>query len=506
MENFAMNKNIAANISAVLLATALLSCQSEAMAQGFEVSSPRRIPTPNEAPAKDTAGSPPSSESAPLTKNGETRDRCRDAFFQYALPLKKIARHIPNTKFAAEVMALDADDCLAPQRRIALVKLLTKLLNEHDLNALVLVPEDGKNTERNLATDALIRGMKSALGPGQEKSLNIVRIPMQESGQSMTVDDLIKNIAMTFWTTRPSMIISALTAAEDSAAGSLAKDLAIPVVIVGPAPIDKRGTKTKKSQRIFRIFPDEGHLAATLAKTACNRVIKKAAIIRPSSPAAENFANLFETKFKSCGGLVATGGVYVNANFESVDLAIKEIAPALSTAPGSSAGTAAKAGLLILDDARVARHAAKAAKLNGLPAITLMGHHRWRSATIIEPFDPAFEMSFFVDYLGLNLANTSSLPQFPDPQTTWQAVWLATGTRAGQLASATFQAGSGYPRKNLHRVMATLPAPQDRFFGSKTFFMPNLEAWWPAFVFTITHGSIQANPTIDQGEAIPAKP
>ncbi len=502
MENLAMTKNI----SVALLATALLSAQPKAVAQGFDVSSPRRIPTPNEAPGKSNGGSTGSPESKLMANNGETRDRCRDAFFQYALPLKKIAQHTPNTKFAAEVMALDADDCLAPQRRIALVKLLTQLLNEHDLNALVLVPEESKNTEKNLATAALIQGMKAALGPNQEKSLNIVRIPMPEPGQSLTVDGLIKHIAKPFWTTRPSMIISALTSAEDSAAGSLAKELALPVVIVGPAPIEKRGAKTKKSPRIFRIFPDEAHLAATLAKTACNRIIKKVAIIRPSAPAAENFANLFETKFKSCGGLVATGGVYASANFESVDLAIKEIAPALTPAPGGSPGTAAKAGLLILDDARVARHAAKVAKMNGLTAITLMGHHRWRSATIIEPFDPAFEMSFFVDYLGLNPSNTNNLPQFPDPLATWQAIWLATGTRAGQLASATFHAGSGYPRKNLHRIMAAMPAPQDNFFGSKTFFMQNLEAWWPAFVFTITQGKIQANPTVDQGEAIQAKP
>ena len=447
------------------------------MAQGFEGSSPRRLPTPNEV----------------VPKEG-TRNPCREAFFQYGLPLKKIAKYVRGGTNVSEIMALDADDCLVPQRRIALVKLLTKLLNEHSNQALLLLPSDGANAEKNMANAALARGIADAIVTTQGKSLTTVRISLPEAGKTLTGDDLLRAIANQFWTTKPSLIISALNPTEDAAATSLANDFAIPVVLVGPPPPqDSDSSKKTKSKRIFRIFPDQAHLAATLAKTACSRGIKKLGILRPSTAESGAFAKSFESAFKLCGGLIATGGTYTTASFQSVDLAIKEIAPALTPTPGKSGGFAAKSGLLILDDARVARHAAKVAKLNGLTSTTLMGHHRWRSATIVEPFDPAFEQAFFVDYLGLNQSAGGSLPQFPDPQATWQAIWLATGRRAGQLASATFQAGSGYPRKNLHRIMATMPAPQDGFFESRTFFAANLEAWWPAFVFTITQGNLQVN-------------
>ena len=473
-------------------------------AQGFEGSSPRRLPTPNETHAGKVSVS----------------DRCRDAFFQYALPLKKIAKFIPAAKDAnkdaikdaTDVLDLDADDCVDPKRRTALVKILSKLLNEHERTALLIVPADGvnnnnnnnNNADRKLASDALERGIVSAIGPDLAKSLRTIHVAMTPGGKAIAVDDLLKAIAVDFWTTKPSLIFSAMPPSEDHLATALAMNLAIPVVLVGPASIEGDATKKLKSRRIFRIFPDQTHLAVTLAKGACARGLKKTGILRPATPEAGSFAKHFEAAFTACGGLVASGGNYITANFEAVDQAIKELALGLRT---KQATTSHPAGLLILDDARVARHAAKVAKLNGLTNLTLMGHHRWRSATIIQPFDPDFEKAFFVDYLGLNQSSAGSLPEFPEPQATWQATWLATGRRAGQLASATFQAGSGYPRKNLHRIMAALPSPQDDFFQSRTFFGPNLNAWWPAFVFTISQGTLIGKPSIASGEpALDSKP
>lgn len=465
---------------------AIANPAGDAMAQGFSQSTPRRIPAPEL--------NRPSNSSTTETGNSPSpgkRDKCRDAFFQYALPLKRMAEYAKESSAVAqdahEVLGLDADDCQDPGRRVSMIKLLTRLLNTHDSKLLLILPGDSGNANAtnqanasNLATLALETAIKATTG---EKKVVTLRIPQPPGGRALTPQEITRSIAIPFWTEKPSFIVSAMPPADEAIISNLARELAIPVVNIGPAPAGDNGKS--QSARIFRLFPDQRVLAATLATTACAIGIKKVGIIRPSSPEAGAFAKNFDKAFSACGGVTATGGVYASANFEAVDAAMKDLAPALA-----QTAVPVRTGLVILDDARVARHVSKVAGLNGITSVTLMGHHRWRSATIVEPFDPAFEGSFFVDYLGPNVATGSSQSQFPDPQALWQAVWSETGRRAGQLALATFEAGTGYPRKNLHRIMVGLPAPQDKFFTSRTFFGPDLSAWWPTYVFNISQGKV----------------
>jgi hypothetical protein len=269
-------------------------------------------------------------------------------------------------------------------------------------------------------------------------------------------------------------------------------------VIVGPPKIeddpgqqsspDRKERNPKRAVRVFRVFPDQSHMAKLLARTACNRGLKKTGILRPASPEAGAFARAFEYALARCSGFVAKGGVYAKAEYESVDIAVKQISESLRGGPDT--------GIVILDDARIARHAAKVLRNHGIRSATLLGNHRWRSPTIIQPFDPLFEQSFFVDYL-----DTSEVPEFPDASTLWQAIWQLNGKRAGQVAIHAIQAGKGYPRKNLHRLMMSLAAPKDSFFSSERFFSANQTSYWPAFAFTITRGALTKSPAAVQGDA-----
>lgn len=477
-----------------------------ARAQGFTQSSPRRIPAPDQTRETEGTGQPEASKN-------RNRDKCREAFFQYAIPLKKLAQYLkispPLASEATEVLALDAEDCKTPDRRIHLIKLLTRLLNTHDTKAMLLVPATAPSapqkgqagTNADLAVAALERGIAASLGAEGLKSLQTLRIPAATGAQALTEDDIAKAIAIPFWTHKPALLLSALPPSDEFLVSSLARELAIPVINIGPAPADEN--PKARSARIFRLFPDQKHMAITLAGTTCARGIKKVGILRPSSPESGAFARNFESAFSGCGGVTAQGGIYASANFEAVDIAMKEIVPGLIPGPNA---TTTRTGLLILDDARIARHVSKLAQINGITSVTLMGHHRWRSPTIVTPWDPAFEGSFFVDYLGLNLSSGNNQTQFPDAQTMWQTIWAETGRRAGQLIKATFDAGSGYPRKNLHRIIAGLPAPQDTFFKSRTFFGPDLSAWWPAFVYTISQGKVQGGQSGTHAEPVARAP
>ena len=497
-----MTKDLTKSLLLNLGCVAFLMPSGMAVAQGFNQSNPRRIPAPDDSrkPGTNATGQ------VTVATTGK-RDKCREAFFQYALPLKKMAEYAKESgalaQEANEVLGLDADDCQHPARRVSMIKLLTRLLNTHESKLLLIVPMDTGNSNANMATAALETAIKAGIGGDSAKAVVTARVPQPEAGRPLTPQDITKAIAVPFWAGKPTFIVSAMPPADEAIISNLARELAVPVVNIGPGPAGEKNMP--KSARVFRIFPDQKLLATTLARTACERGIKKAGVIRPSIAEAGIFAKNFEQAFAGCGGVTASGGVYTTANFESVDAAMKDIAPAL--APGHANGPApapgpgnvpVRTGLLILDDARIARHVAKVASLNGIANATLMGHHRWRSATIVEPFDPAFEGAFFVDYLGTSVgpnvaigATGTNQSQFPDPQVLWQTVWSETGRRAGQLAAATFQAGSGFPRKNLHRIMVGLPAPQDRFFTTKTFFGPDLAAWWPAFVFNISQGKVQ---------------
>ncbi|MEY4632154.1 MAG: hypothetical protein RIQ81_2274 [Pseudomonadota bacterium] len=484
-----------------MLAASLLASKAVAQAStpggaeenslGFKTSTPRRIP----APGPNVA--------TPRIK-GDLKKLCRDAFFQYALPLKKIARKHAGTfsgddsKSATDILALDPSDCDDLKRRVALITTLSRTLNTHTQLAIALLPEPTGNAGTDAASAAMETGLKSAFPAANAGQLRIMRI---RETTIKSVDDLLESaISRALWTEKPALLISGLDPAMDDLLAGFASAVGIPVVVMGPPPVtdSDQGTgkgasqdlkkKNKKSLRMFRIFPDQAHLARLLAQTACNRGLKKVGILRPSSPESGSFARAFENTLAGCSGFVARGGTYAKPDYEAVDAAVKQISESLQGGTGT--------GIVILDDARIARHAAKVLKNHGIHGAVLMGHHRWRSPTIVQPFDTLFEQSVFVDYLG-----TSNLPEFPDAATSWQAIWELNGKRAGQLAVATVNAGKGYPRKNLHRIMATLPAPSDPFFGSKSFFSPTQTSWWPAFAFTITRGALAANPAVMQGDA-----
>jgi hypothetical protein len=146
--------------------------------------------------------------------------------------------------------------------------------------------------------------------------------------------------------------------------------------------------------------------------------------------------------------------------------------------------------------------------MNNLGPVTLMGHHKWRSPIIVQPWDAAFEQSFFVDMVG-PLATESTKTQLKgslDQQELRETVWNLTGRRTGQIVDGVFNSGANYPRRNLHRIMLSMTAPSDAVFTTRTFFNATNEAWWPSYVYLISQGNYLAKPEIIWQEPINTEP
>lgn len=488
----------------IAVAIALMSLSElagqRANAQGFEPSETRRIPAPEPQTQTRTQGT------------RSIQKKCRAAFFRYAIPLKQVASElIPTQPKQAEesessaeiqaanlMMALDANDCSNKERRSSMVKLLTNVLNHHERKVIVMMPPPRE--PKNLVARIFLSELQKELSSQNKKSLSEIEIPTGANGSGVSKATMIRMLAKTYWYEKPALIVSLLGGENDEVTAEVSKALSIPVVLAGPA-LAQRNLRIR-NPRLFRIFPDQTQIAESLAKAACGRGIKTSGVLMANSPENLAFAETFKREYTRCGGVTLDGGTFVKADFESIDRAIKELTPKFAKLKqpqhSNSPDNHHRNGLIVLEEARIVRHAAKVAQINDLHAIALMGHHKWRSPLILQPYDSFFEGSIFVDMIGPLSSNTgqTALKKMPDQQEIREAIWRLAGKRTGQLLNSLFEASTGYPRRNLHKIILSMPAPNDVVFKTNTFFNEKNESWWPNYIFTISKGSLADDPMV----------
>ncbi len=173
---------------------------------------------------------------------------------------------------------------------------------------------------------------------------------------------------------------------------------------------------------VFRIYPHERDLAASLGELTKAKNLTQLWALRPESGKSDSFIKAYEGQLKKQGMAITKILNYEPGDFASMDKAVKEIALGLElsitgisqvvsveedSAPlpvikieTPAEPSLAHAAVLIPDNFKAVRYFAKLFDFYRAKGITLLGYPEWRSKDLINPWDSVLEGAAFVDFVG----------------------------------------------------------------------------------------------------------
>ncbi|MCX6127239.1 MAG: hypothetical protein NTV34_21160, partial [Proteobacteria bacterium] len=145
--------------------------------------------------------------------------------------------------------------------------------------------------------------------------------------------------------------------------------------------------------------------------------------------------------------------------------------------------------ILILDQFRNVRHMAKVFSFLGVRRIPMFGHYEWRSIGLIEPFDPMFTGSYFVDVtgsynslpVGIRVPTLTSSPNLIPPNKVEEVDLSALGYTAVAPALMLTKLAES-PRRKLDAII-----PRSDKTTTKAFSFDSENVLeWPTYLFEVT--------------------
>jgi hypothetical protein len=154
--------------------------------------------------------------------------------------------------------------------------------------------------------------------------------------------------------------------------------------------------------------------------------------------------------------------------------------------------------VLILDQFKIVRHMAKIFSFLGVHKIPMFGHYEWRSIGLVEPFDPFFAGSYFVDLIGayeaipvaLQVKSLTSNSNFIPPDRIEEVDFSMIGYRAAETP-VNLAMLKQVPRRKLD---SQIPREDQNSPQNSAFDESNVIRW-PTFLFEVVpqgkRGTIQ---------------
>ena len=443
----------------------------------------------------------------------ESRDkaniaRCLKAINRITVSLRQLRRYHtespPSSSPLSRMATLRPRSCRAKSIG-RVMDLIHQAANVHRKKVGVIVPLTGPYQDLG---KAIIDGIKAA---AKRRGLMFHKLFIVRDSEA-SPSKALASLGELVYNHQVSMILGGVTEGEARALLPFAQGLLLPTVVM-----NKNVDLIGDNYYGFQVFPADIHMASSLAFAARHRNFRSIAILSPSSGKSDRLVGAFAEKAKSLGIHIEKIVKYTAEDFESMELAVKDISgtsigdrleeyTALYKAARDKAQQLGQRfnpklvvlppqlrvdAIMIPDNFRMVRHFVKLFKYHGVDELPLIGNHEWRSSGLIVPWDPFLADAMFVDYLGpydhlpAGVRPPALLsPNFAQSSEAVQIDYRLVGYRAGLISTAVMSNASS-KRFMIARQLYALRG-DDTYFSKARVFSKARIGWWPTVVFSLS--------------------
>lgn len=455
-------------------------------------------PTPAMTPVVQPTTSAPTSSKEEIS--------CKKVFERYAIPYQNLwskrslelrDEHTDGLSLIAE---MTPNHCSDESTRKELFGVLSRLLNGHTSKASILLPISTKPYSQHLSKGMEAATKNAGLDPSK------VLVVMDTQSKIQRTEQLI---AQAVFQHRVTAIVGGFESADTDTLRNWGIRLALPTFIINKPP-----TNQKPAPFIYYNHPTPRGIAQAMLAANQRYLHRKVSIMRPNDQHVDDVVKEYEALANSAGITVVHNVVYDPRRIDQMEAAARklfklepndrldELKQLYEKAKDHAAQTKttfnakmvalqpmiSQDAIMILDQFKTVRHMAKIFSYLGVRRIPMFGHYEWRSSGLIDPFDPMFVGSYFIDVsgtyerlpAGLDIpASAFSSPYFATPDRVEEVDFNLLGYRAmGPVVSLLKT--KNVARRKLDPVIR-------KGDGTKaTEYDANHVLDWPAFLFEIT--------------------
>lgn len=403
----------------VVLILAILSVTTSSYAADKSVGLPLASPSPSSSQTV-----PPAVVKSPPAKTKSAEQSCRNLFLKFGVPWQQLWQkrgpelRDEHTGGLSQIADMSAEHCSEENTRKDVVTLLAKLLNRHNGKIGLLLPLATKPLTKHI-----LRGVDAAIRAAQLDHAKIL-ITADTQSTSVRVEQLL---AALLFRDQVTTVIAGYEASEIEVLKQWSTKLLVPIFILNEPQVTTDPTqKTNPAPMTFYSHPTERGLARAMLAANYRYRHKKVSIMRPNDQHSDNLVRQYEQLAKAAGVTVLQSVVYDPKRFDQMESAAKRLfkleanersdelkrlyekAKAHAAATGQTFNPKMVAlqpvveqdAVLIADDFRTVRHMAKVFTYLGVRKLPMFGAYDWRSEGLVEPYDPFFTGSYFVDFMG----------------------------------------------------------------------------------------------------------
>lgn len=481
---------------------------------------------PSPAPQPSSASKTSATPSAIPVAEGKKMDpvqACKYIFQKFGIPWQQLWQkrgqdlRDEHTNGLSRLADMTAEHCTEDGPRKEVTEVLSKLLNQHTGKIGVLLPLASKPITRNI-----LRGIEAAVKNAHlEPQTTLVSLDTQ--GNSQKIEALL---AQLLYRDQVSVVIGGFDSNDVEILRQWSAKLVVPVFILNE-PVASKPMPAGQAPLVYYSHPTEQGLAKALVTANERYRHKKISIMRPNDQHADRLVQNYEQLAKATGMTVMHSVVYDPRRIDQMESAARKLFKLETTdrrdelkrlyeqAKEHAAATGQpfnakmvalqpvveQDAVFIADDFRTVRHMAKVFTYLGVRKLPMFGGYEWRSEGLVEPFDPLFSGSYFVDFMGsyLNLPQalrvpTTSSPYFIAPDQIEEVDFTTLGFRSTLTPLALIKHTETARRKLDKWIQRTTAKTTSK----EITFDENNVISWPTYLFEVTsqgkNGTITLQP------------
>lgn len=468
-----------------------------------------------DAPAPSAKSAPPreskpgtgarSSLKTPEAADSKDAKTCKKLFERYGVAYQMLwAKRGPelrdeHTEGLSRIADMTVEHCGEDVTRKEFLGLLAQLLNSHRQKVAALFPISTK-----IYTSHVIRGLETAIKTAGEDPSKILLV-MDTQSKPAKLEQLL---AQAVFQHRASAVLGGFEAVDAPLLRTWGSRLLLPTFIMNKPPLDQ-----KPAAFVYYVHPTPRGIAKALVAANERYHHKKISIMRPNDQHTDDVVREYEDLAKAAGVSVLHNVIYDSRRIDQMESAARklfklepndrsdELKELYTKAKEFAVRTKStfnpkmvalqpvisQDAIMIIDQFRNVRHMAKVFSYLGVRRIPMFGHFEWRSIGLVEPFDPMFTGSYFVDITGpynalpggLQVATQDS-PYFVAPNQVEEVDLSVLGYRA-MIPIVSFAKAKDMPRRKMESLIVRLENS-----GTKgTEFDSENVLSWPSYLFEV---------------------
>lgn len=431
---------------------------------------------------------------------------CRKYFTKYAVSYQKLWTkrstdlRDEHTAGLSRISDMTMAHCSEAETRKDFLAVLFQLINGHSGRVAVLLPLSTKPYTRHI-----LKGHDAALRlAGIDPAKALLSLDTQSKTQRLE-----QHLAQAVFQHRVSAIIGGFEAADVAVLREWSQKLLLPSFIINKPPANYKPTPF-----VYFTHPTPKGIAQALIAANDRYRHKKISIMRPNDQHADDIIREYELLAKPAGITILHNVVYDSKRIDQMKAAARklfklepndrtdELKQLYLNAKEHAARTntsfnpkmvalqpvVTQDAIMILDQFRNVRHMAKVFSYIGITKIPMFGHFEWRSSGLVDPFDPMFTGSYFVDVTGTYNTLPAGLqiptgesPYFVAPDRVEEADLSLLGFRS-MSAIVTLIRSKETPRRKLETL---LPRSEQGSTPKPIEFDSNQIINWPTYLYEI---------------------